>query len=65
MAHALAFRCADDPKDFSVWDAHKDTLRRLYLTEGKTLANVKATMMAEFGFPDIKQVKSPALQVIF
>ena len=53
MATIPAFRCANDPKDFSLWDAHKDTFRRLFLSEGKSLGEVK-TAMEESGFPETK-----------
>ncbi|KAK6853812.1 hypothetical protein PG995_010624 [Apiospora arundinis] len=51
MASKLTIRCANDPKDFSLWDSHKETFRRLFLTDGLTLAEVKAKMEADHGFP--------------
>lgn len=54
MASTLTIRCANDPKDYSLWDSHKETFRRLFLTEGSSLADVKAKMEADFGFPVTK-----------
>ncbi|KAK6827438.1 hypothetical protein PG987_010779 [Apiospora arundinis] len=51
MASTFTIRCAQDPKDFSLWDSHKETFRRLFLTDGLTLAEVKAKMEADHGFP--------------
>ncbi|KAK8052430.1 ankyrin [Apiospora rasikravindrae] len=53
MTSTLAFRCANDPKDFSLWDSHKDTFRQLFLDDGMSLAKVKAKMEVDFGFPVI------------
>ncbi|KAK7926732.1 hypothetical protein PG985_003730 [Apiospora marii] len=52
MTSALTIRCANDPKDYSLWDSHKETFRRLFLTEGSSLADVKAKMEADFEFPE-------------
>lgn len=60
MASTLAFRCANDPKDFSLWDAHKETLRKLYLVDDKRLAEVK-TAMEKDGFPETKYVCTETL----
>ena len=54
MTSALTIRYANDPKDYSLWDLHKDTFRRLFLTEGRKLKDVKKEMESNFGFPDTR-----------
>lgn len=54
MASSLTIRTANDPKDFSLWDPHKDTFRQLFVADGLSLAAVKAKMESEFGFPTTK-----------
>ncbi|KAK8043023.1 hypothetical protein PG994_013506 [Apiospora phragmitis] len=51
MSSALTIRCANDLKDFSIWDHHKETFRRLFLTEGMSLAAVRDKMVVDFKFP--------------
>ncbi|KAK8101823.1 ankyrin [Apiospora kogelbergensis] len=51
MASSLTIRTANDPKDFSLWDPHKDTFRQLFLADGLSLAAVKAKMESEYSFP--------------
>ncbi|KAK7981408.1 hypothetical protein PG988_003646 [Apiospora saccharicola] len=43
---------ANKPKDFSLWDAHKDLLKDLYLTQKRSLKEVKQLMETEHGFPN-------------
>ncbi|KAK7921553.1 hypothetical protein PG985_009575 [Apiospora marii] len=42
---------ADQPKDYSLWDAHKDVLKDLFLTQKRPLRKVKELMESEYGFP--------------
>ncbi|KAK6819455.1 Clr5 domain-containing protein [Apiospora arundinis] len=49
MAPAIIY--ANQPKDFSLWDAHKDILKQLYLTEKKPLKEVQRLMESDYGFP--------------
>ncbi|KAK8868996.1 ankyrin repeat-containing domain protein [Apiospora arundinis] len=49
MASTIIY--ANQPKDFSLWDAHKDILRQLYLTEKKPLKEVKRLMESQHRFP--------------
>ncbi|KAK8011621.1 hypothetical protein PG990_010586 [Apiospora arundinis] len=49
MSSAIIY--ANQPKDFSLWDAHKDILRQLYLAEKKPLKEVKRVMESDHGFP--------------
>lgn len=51
MSSRTMFRSANDPKDLSVWEAHKEKLRELYLTEGKPLKQVASCMESCYGFP--------------
>ncbi|KAK7957903.1 hypothetical protein PG988_012751 [Apiospora saccharicola] len=51
MASTLAIRCANDPKDYSLWDSHKETLRKLFLADRLSLAEVKTKMESDFDFP--------------
>ncbi|KAK8059165.1 hypothetical protein PG996_009095 [Apiospora saccharicola] len=48
----LAVIYANKPKDFSLWDAHKDVLKDLYLTQKRSLKEVKRLMESEHGFPN-------------
>ncbi|KAK8060723.1 hypothetical protein PG996_010653 [Apiospora saccharicola] len=51
MASTLAIRCANDPKDYTLWDSHKETLRKLFLADRLSLAEVKTKMESDFNFP--------------
>ncbi|KAI1119760.1 hypothetical protein F5Y10DRAFT_291014 [Nemania abortiva] len=42
---------AGEEKDFTVWDANRETLERLFITENCILKIVKQRMEAEYGFP--------------
>ncbi|KAI1173364.1 hypothetical protein F4777DRAFT_558227 [Nemania sp. FL0916] len=42
---------ADEEKDFSLWDEHKNVLEQLFLEKNYTLKNVKQEMETKFGFP--------------
>ncbi|KAK8091289.1 hypothetical protein PG994_000794 [Apiospora phragmitis] len=41
---------ANKPKNFSLWDSHKDVLKELYLTQKKPLKDAKQVMESEHGF---------------
>ncbi|KAK7953540.1 hypothetical protein PG988_014234 [Apiospora saccharicola] len=42
---------ANQPKDFSLWDAHKNVLKKLYLMDRLPLREVKKEMELNHGFP--------------
>ena len=42
---------ANKPKDFSLWDSHRDVLKDLFLTQKRPLRKVKELMESEHGFP--------------
>ncbi|KAK8136718.1 Clr5 domain-containing protein [Apiospora sp. TS-2023a] len=49
MAPAIIY--ANQPKDFSLWDAHRDDLKKLYLMDKMPLREVKKEMELKHGFP--------------
>lgn len=52
MSSAVIY--ANQPKDFSLWDSHKEVLKDLYLIQKKPLKEVKLVMEAEHGFPTFR-----------
>ncbi|KAF2967376.1 hypothetical protein GQX73_g6210 [Xylaria multiplex] len=46
-----AVNYAGEEKDFTIWDANRETLKRLFLTEKCTLKTVKRRMETEHDFP--------------
>ncbi|KAI0481840.1 hypothetical protein F4859DRAFT_529609 [Xylaria cf. heliscus] len=42
---------AGEERNLAIWDAHRETLKRLFLTENCTLEVVKRRMETEHGFP--------------
>lgn len=51
MASTGVLRRAGETKEFSVWDSHRETFRRLYLLEGKSLKQVATEMENTHDFP--------------
>ncbi|KAK8077013.1 hypothetical protein PG996_003183 [Apiospora saccharicola] len=49
MASTIIY--ANQSKDFSLWDTHKDVLKELFLTQKKPLKEVKQLMESNHGFP--------------
>lgn len=42
---------ANKPKDFALWDNHKDVLKDLYLMQKRPLKEVKQVMELQYEFP--------------
>ncbi|KAI0412454.1 hypothetical protein F5X98DRAFT_391945 [Xylaria grammica] len=51
LSTKLPANYAGGGKNFTVWDANRETLKRLFLTENCTLKAVKRRMETEHGFP--------------
>ncbi|KAJ2987545.1 hypothetical protein NUW58_g4447 [Xylaria curta] len=51
LSAKLPVNYADEEKGFTVWDAKKEVLKQLFLTENCTLKTVKQRMEAEHDFP--------------
>ncbi|KAK7977111.1 hypothetical protein PG988_004601 [Apiospora saccharicola] len=49
MASTIIY--ANQSKDFSLWDAHKDVLKELFMTQKKPLKEVKQLMESDYEFP--------------
>ncbi|KAI0440078.1 hypothetical protein F4803DRAFT_528911 [Xylaria telfairii] len=47
-----AVNYANEEKNFTIWDANRETLKRLFLTENCTLEMVKRRMETEHDFPN-------------
>ncbi|KAF3015902.1 hypothetical protein E8E14_010410 [Neopestalotiopsis sp. 37M] len=54
--HRHAHEQAWPEKDMTVWDQNRETIRRVFLLENRTLAQVKRILESEHGFPEFRLI---------